>query len=163
MSHAPSRIIPTVTVLSLLIASPLHAQEPPAATSESTADTVPEGPVLEGQAAADTKAEVDHLRTRARKSRLAALSLVLVSTALFSTAGAVMSGNNSQAFVTRKEMIAGFSLVGIGAGVLLSAIIPAVIGRRARKQADRLEAGLALRPGVWVGRGTAGVGLSLRF
>lgn len=159
-----TRIITTASVLGLLITSPVHAQVPtPGPGSAPTADTVPEGPVLEGQAIAGTRAEVDRLRTRAHKARIAAFSMIGASAVLFSAAGGVMGGNNSQAFVTRKEMIAGISLIGIGAGVLLSSIIPAVIGRRARNQADRLETGLALRPAGWVGRGTAGVGLSLRF
>jgi hypothetical protein len=156
--------ITSITALGLLVASPVHAQDPgPGPTSAPFADTVPEGPGLEGQAVGGTKAEVDRLRTRAHKSRVAVFSLLGASAILLGAAGGVMGGNNTQAFVTRNQMLAGISLVGIGIGVALSAIIPGVIGRRARKQADRLETGLALRPAGWVGRGTAGVGLTLRF
>lgn len=181
-----SRIFAPVLILSLLVAGPASASDPvspPAA--EQTAPTpatgstpAPAPPVeaerapaqAEGPDPADEAAmagderlqEIERLRKRRNKGWLASVILLAAGTGLVSGGAQLISGGPS-GIASRTDLDVGLGLAIAGSAVAMSAIIPAVIARRARNQANRLEASMAFAPGGWIARGGAGAGFTLRF
>ena len=110
----------------------------------------------------DRHEEIKRLRKRHKKGLLAAL-LLMGGGGAFLTAGAELVKGGPSGVVSRQDLNAGVGIGIVGGTMVLASIIPAVIARRAKRRADALESSLVLTPSGWVGRGTAGVALNLRF
>lgn len=185
-----SRFVASTLILTFLAAGPTYAADPvspfaaeesapthasetpptpapaPVVATESAPAAVPEGPAPADEAAMasdERRQEIERLRKRRLKGLLAAGILLGVGTGLVSAGAEVVSSDGPNDIPARAELNAGIGLGIAGSVVALSAIIPAVIARRARNQANRLETAMAFTPGGWVARGTAGAGFTLRF
>ena len=149
----------------LTVAAPARAADPapvaaapaPApAPAAGSADTA--GPTT-GALSDD---EVARLKKKRRTAWLATLGLVGVGGSLVIIGGGI-AGGYSMGAVGTKGLWAGVGLAGVGAAVMLTAIVPGVIAARTKKRLAAHGHIVAFTPTGWAGRNGGGAGLQLRF
>lgn len=146
---------------------PVQAAPAPAPTSvpaPAPAPTVAPAPGDTATPATGTLSEdeVVRLKHRRRQAFLATLGLLGAGGSLVIIGGGI-AGGYTTGVVGTKGLWTGVGIFGVGAGVLLTAIIPGVIASRAKKRLLQNGHTVAFTPTGWVARGSGGAGFRLRF